>query len=161
MSEQFVDVLAVLQAIPGNHLILLPDSPRFTIAAVTDAYLRVTYTHREDILGKGVFEALTDDVENLLATGVANLSASLHDVVQHKRPHRMADQRYDVYNAQLGRFVYKVWEPVNKPVLTKSGDVQYIIHTVKDVTQRVELQEENQQTQQKLAQSESRFREAL
>jgi PAS domain S-box-containing protein len=132
-----LDVLSILNSIPGNHLILLPDAPRFTIAGATDAYVKSTYIKREDVIGQGVFESLTDDPQNPEATGVKNLSASLHDVLAHKREHRMADQRYDVLNPITGQFELKVWSPLNKPVLDNIGNVQYIIHTVEDVTEKV------------------------
>jgi PAS domain S-box-containing protein len=132
-----LDVSSILNSIPGNHLILLPDAPRFTIAGATDAYVKSTYIKREEVIGQGVFESLTDDPQNPEATGVKNLSASLHYVLEHKREHRMADQRYDVLNPKTGQFELKVWSPLNKPVLDGKGNVQYIIHTVEDVTEKV------------------------
>ncbi|HYH15704.1 MAG TPA: ATP-binding protein [Flavisolibacter sp.] len=153
-----LDVLSILNSIPGNHLILLPDAPRFTIAGVTDAYTSVTYIKREEVVWQGVFESLTDDPQNAEATGVKNLSASLHYVLEHKREHRMADQRYDVRNPITGQFELKVWSPLNKPVLDSKGGVQYIIHTVEDVTEKVRMQEAEKLAYQKLRDSESRFR---
>ncbi|MFD1143528.1 ATP-binding protein [Larkinella insperata] len=150
MDQPFVEALEVLNALPGNHLIVLPDAPRFTIVAVTDAYLKVTYTTREGILGKGIFEAFPDDSANLQATGVDNLTASLHQVIQRKEIHQMAAQRYDVFNPHTGGFEQKVWKPVNQPVLNEAGDLRYIIHTVEDITnsvQLVELTEANQYMQ--------------
>ena len=107
VSQPFVDVLPVLNALPGNHLILLPDAPRFTIVAATDAYLNVTYTARETILGKGVFDIFTDDAANPHATGVVNLTASLQQVLLHKQVHQMADQRYDMLNPRTGGYELK------------------------------------------------------
>jgi hypothetical protein len=148
---------SVLNSIPGNHLILLPDSPKFTIVAVTDSYLAATYTHREEIIGKGVFDALTDDTDNDHATGVMNLSASLHRVLQTNEPDQMHDQRYDVLNAE-GKFEAKVWAPVNKPVFDEAREIQYIIHTVEDITERERLEEEKRSAYENRAESESRFR---
>lgn len=136
-----MDALPILNALPGNHLILLPDAPHFTIVAVTDACLRSTYTTREAILGKGVFEVFTDDTTNPQATGVANLAASLHHVVCHKQAHYMAEQRYDVINPGRGSFERKVWKLSNQPVLDEVGNLRYIIHTTEDITHQVELME--------------------
>jgi len=158
MSTQLIDAIPILNAIPGNHLILLPDAPRFTIVGATDSYLGITYTSRGSIQGKGVFEVFTDDTGNMQATGVVNLSASLHYVVEHLKPHQMAIQRYAVHNPRTGRFEEKIWKPENKPVLDSLGRLRYIIHTVEDITEQVRLYEENQQADRKLAQSESRFR---
>lgn len=53
----------------------------------------------------------------------------------------MDDQRYDVFNAQTGSFAYKVWQPSNRPVLDVTGQIQYIIHTIEDVTDKKQLVE--------------------
>ena len=148
----------ILDSIPGNHLILLPDAPAFTIVGATDAYLEATYTTREQIIGKGVFEIFSDNSDNAERTGVFNLNASLHYVLEKKKPHHMDDQRYDVINPQTGVFEHKVWSPQNKPVPDKTGQVQYIIHTVEDITEKLRLEEESRVTGQKLGEIENRFR---
>jgi hypothetical protein len=155
------DLAAVFTALPGCHLVLLPDSPRFTIVEATHAYLSATYYRKEDIMGQGIFEAFTDNPDNPLATGVKNLSASLHLVVQHKKEHRMADQRYDVLNPATGRFEQRVWRPSNKPVLDSNGNLHYIIHTVEDITNTVQLQEATLLSNQKRQESENRFRSVV
>jgi len=155
------DALSILDSIPGCHLILLPDAPRFTIAAVTDAYLSATYLERAAAIGRGVFETLTDNPNHAVATGVKNLSASLLYVKEHKVAQRMADQRYDIHNPVSGEFEYRVWSPVNKPVLDSNGDVQYIIHTVEDITETIQLREEGEAIGRRLEESQSLFRNVM
>ncbi len=157
-SIQPLDALSVLNTIPGCHLILLPDAPHYTIVGATDAYLAATYLKREEAIGQGVFETHTDNLANPGATGVKNLSASLAFVVQQKIEHRMADQRYDIRNPKTGVFEFRVWSPLNKPVLDGQGRVQYIIHTVEDITDKARLQEAGRVSEQKLHESEARFR---
>lgn len=153
------DALHILQTIPGCHLILLPDAPRFTIAGATDAYLDATYLRRAEALGNGVFETLTDNVNYPDVTGVKNLLASLQCVVESKTGHRMADQRYDILNPQTGQFEYRVWSPFNKPVLNEAGDVQYIIHSVEDITEKIRLQQKSDVLEVQFNQSERRVRD--
>src|SRR4051794_28341585 len=107
-NDYVFDILPVLNAIPGNHLILLADQPRFTILSATDSYLLDTYQEREKIIGKSLFEAFPDNPEIPDATGVKNLRQSLDHVVEHKVLHEMKYQRYDVYNAEKGIFEFKV-----------------------------------------------------
>lgn len=133
------DALSVLNAMPGNYLILLPNAPSFTIVSVTDAYLKTTYTQRETILGKGVFEAFFDSDQHQQAGEGVKLEASLRQVLHQKRPHAMADQRYDRVNPQTGQLEIKVWKPLNQPVLDSAGQVIYIIHSVDDITEMVQL----------------------
>ncbi|MCK8495595.1 PAS domain-containing protein [Spirosoma sp. RP8] len=161
MPSLLIDPLAVLNALPGNHLILLPDAPTFTIVGVTDAYLAATYTQRETIIGKGVFEALPDSAQNQQAIGAVNLGASLREVLHHKRPQPMADQRYDIINPLTGQFEVKVWKPLNQPVLDSVGEVGYIIHTVDDITETVQLREAGRLAIQQLGESENRFHDRI
>ena len=154
----YIETLSILNTIPGCHLFLLPDAPRFTIVGATDAYLQSTYLVRENAIGQGVFETLTDNPYNHDATGVKNLTISLLHVLEHKRAHRMAYQRYDIYNHQTEQFELRVWSPANTPVLNANGAVAYIIHTVEDVTEQVRLQEAEQAAQQKTIESEARYR---
>ncbi len=55
------DYRSLFEASPSAHVVLAADSPRFTIVAVTDAYLRATATEREAILGCGLFEVFPDN----------------------------------------------------------------------------------------------------
>ena len=146
--------IAILNAIPGCHLILLPDAPRFTIVGATDAYLNATLVKREDVIGWGFFEILTDDYQSPETTGVKNLTASLNYVLKHKQEHRMSDQRYDILNPQTSQFEHRVWSPLNKPVLDEHGVVQFIIHTVEDVTEKNRLQKAEKMAYQQLVERE-------
>ncbi len=126
------DYQRLFEGAPGAMLVLLPDAG-FTIAAVSDAYLRATMTRRQDILGRGVFEALTDDPARPEATGVRNLHDSLGRVVATGLPDRMPVQRYDIRRPD-GTFEERHWSPLNLPVLGADGRVEAIIHHVEDVT---------------------------
>jgi PAS domain S-box-containing protein len=153
-----VDLQTILNAIPGGHLILLPNSPTFTIIGATDTFLHNSYTTREQVVGKPVFEVFSDNTTIEEATGVANLKASLNHVIRYKEVHHLADQRYDIINPHTGAFEFKVWAATNKPVLNAEGDIQYLIHTTEDITEKVRLQQENAARIEKLDETESRFR---
>ncbi|MDT5038219.1 MAG: hypothetical protein QOE03_3404, partial [Micromonosporaceae bacterium] len=51
--------------------------PTLTIVAATDAYFGATMTTRAGIVGRNVFEVFPDNPDELGATGVVNLTASL------------------------------------------------------------------------------------
>ncbi|MEI6950557.1 PAS domain S-box protein [Paraflavisolibacter sp. H34] len=134
------DALGILNAAPDNYLILLPDVPRFTIVGVTEGYLKATYTRREELLGKGVFEAFPDNPNLQGSTGVENLRASLFHVIEQKQEHSMGELRYDVPNPN-GGFVFKIWRSGNRPVFNAAGELQYIIHITEDVTALVKAEQ--------------------
>lgn len=109
---QDIDYRSLFKIIPGLYLILSKDS---TIIEVSEAYNSATLTTR-DIIGRKLFEVFPDNPNNVDADGVRNLGKSLDFVLQHKIPHTMAVQRYDVRKND-GEFEEKYWSPQNKPVL--------------------------------------------
>ena len=126
------DLQRVFRGIPGLYLILKPDAD-FTILAASDDYLRATHTDAT-IFGRPLFEAFPDNPAQTDPDGVSNLNASLQRVLANRAPDTMPTQRYDVRlsPAEGGGFEERYWAPVNSPVLTDQGEVEYIIHRVED-----------------------------
>ncbi|HVU00309.1 MAG TPA: PAS domain S-box protein [Polyangiaceae bacterium] len=158
------DFRRLFQAAPGCYLVLSPD---LTIVGVSDAYLRATMTRREDIVERPLFEVFPDNPDDPAADGVAKLRASLERVLSHRRPDRMEIQKYDIRRPESegGGFEERHWSPVNSPVLTDDGSVEYIIHCVEDVTDLVQLRERearhDETVQQLVVRSERRFAQLL
>src|ERR1019366_406682 len=123
--EMTPDFRLLFQSSPGCCLVLAPD---LTIVAVSDAYLNATMTQRESIVGRPLFEVFPDNPDDPLATGVANLRASLARVLSSKRPDAMPVQRYDIRSpaSEGSGFEERHWSPINRPVLN-AGRVSYII----------------------------------
>src|ERR1041385_4695551 len=134
------DFQALFESAPGLYLVLTPD---LTIVAVSDAYLQATMTKREEILGRGLFQVFPDNPDDLGATGVRNLRASLQRVMQNRTADAMAVQKYDIRRPESagGGFEERYWSPLNSPVLGPRGEVSYIIHRVEDVTEFVRLRQ--------------------
>ena len=147
MSTENLDFHALFEAVPGLYLVL---SPSFHVVAVTSAYLAGTMTRREAIVGRHLFDVFPDNPDDVLATGVSNLRASLELVLRHKRPNTMAVQKYDIRRPTEagGGFEERFWSPTNSPVLSAAGEVLFIMHSVADVTDFVRLKRYDQaQTQ--------------
>jgi signal transduction histidine kinase len=125
--------------VPSCYLVLAPD---LTILAASDAYLRATMTHRDEILGRALFDVFPDDPDDPDATGECNLLTSLRRVIRDKVSDTMAVQKYDIRRprAQGGGFEVRYWSPVNFPVM-RDGELDCIIHYVNDVTDYVRLKE--------------------
>lgn len=139
----------LFDAAPGLFLVLKPDAPHFTIAAVTEAYLLATMTRREQVLGRGLFEVFPDNPQDPSADGVSNLLASLNRAIAHRRPDKMAVQKYDIRRPEQegGGFEIRYWSPVNTPIFDAAGRLIYLVHRVEDVTELVHLNEvEREQT---------------
>jgi signal transduction histidine kinase len=138
-SNDAPDFELLFQQSPDILLVLLPDAPRYTMVAATDARIAATHVSRET-LGRGLFEVFPDNPDDPAATGTSNLRASLDRVVATRKPDTMAVQKYDIRGPD-GSFTSKYWSPKNLPVLFASGEVAYILHRVEDVTELVRASE--------------------
>ena len=132
------DFRLLFEGAPGLYLVLTPD---LKIVAVSEAYLRATMTQRDAILGRGLFDVFPDNPADPVATGVANLRASLDRVREQRVADTMAVQKYDIRRPESegGGFEERFWSPTNSPVLDTKGELAYIIHRVEDVTEFVRL----------------------
>jgi PAS domain S-box-containing protein len=127
-----LDLLPVFNAQPGANLLLAPD---WVIVGASDDYLAATLTERATIVGQHIFDAFPDNPDTPEANAVANVRASLAQVMATKQPHEMAAQHYDVPDrTRPGHFVERHWQPRHLPVLDAQGQVQFIIQSVQDIT---------------------------
>src|SRR5579863_6934249 len=124
---------------PEVLLVLLPDAPRYTMVAATNARWRATHT-TADTLGRGLFEVFPDNPDDPGATGTSNLRDSLERVLQTRQPDTMPVQKYDIRGPD-GHFQSRYWSPRNLPILSPGGEVLYILHRVEDVTELVRASE--------------------
>jgi len=156
-AETDPDFRALFEAVPANYVVLAPDAPVFTIVAASDAYLAISLTTRDGVVGRGLFDVFRDaNPANLHPTGIANLRASLETVLRTRKAHRMPTQRYDVQRPD-GTWVVRHWEPRNSPVLAADGSVRFILHEVEEVTGYVTARESEVDAR---LQAERRLRES-
>lgn len=137
----------IFESVPGLYLILSLD---FAIVAGSDAYFQATKTKREEAVGRSMFEVFPDNPDDPDATGVQNLRASLESVLEHCQPHTMAVQKYDIRRPESegGGFEERYWSPINSPVFDESGQIAYVIHRAKDVTEFVRVQQQRNEQRQ-------------
>jgi signal transduction histidine kinase len=127
------DFRRIFEAVPGCYLVLSPD---LRIVAVSEAYLTATRSERDRVLGRELFDAFPDNPADPAASGVANLRASLHRVLERREPDRMPVQRYDIRtgDAEDAAFEVRYWCSLNVPVLDDAGNIVSIVHSVEDAT---------------------------
>ncbi len=131
-EHTIVDFQRVFEYCPDLYLLLSTD---LDILAASDAYLKATFTRRDEITGRKLFDVFPDNPDDPAADGVSNLSASLQYVLARKEAHAMPVQKYDVRRLD-GIFEQRYWSPVNTPILDDNGSVLYILHSVEDVTKQ-------------------------
>ena len=130
----------VFQHMPAPSVLLLPDAPEFTIAAVNDAYLEAVNTAEKDLIGKGIFEAFPENPEDRISKGVENLNNSLNFVNDFKEKHKMPLQKYDIPVRGTSKFKSKYAKVQNIPLLDDDGNLTYILHSIEDVTDKKQLE---------------------
>jgi PAS domain S-box-containing protein len=128
------DLQRVFRGIPGLFLLLRPEED-FVIMGASEGYLLATHTD-PSIFGRRLFDVFPDNPDDPHATGVARLRASLHRVMATRQADTMPAHRYDIRLPAVdgGGFEERYWHPVNAPVLTGNGDVEYIVHRVEEAT---------------------------
>ena len=134
------DFRVLFDATPSPYLVLDPD---LRIVSVNQAYLQATSTVYDQIIGREIFNVFPENPDDPAASGVPNLRASLHRVLQTQCADTMAIQKYDIQvNSPEGvRFEERYWSPVNTPVFDVDGKVSHIIHRVEDVTDFVKARD--------------------
>lgn len=134
------DFRLLFESAPRPFVVFEPDE-RFTIVAVSDAYLRVTMTRREEITGRGLFEVFPANPEYHGAEGVRMLRGQLERVAASQAADTIEVQRYDIPRPG-GGFDERYWRLHSIPALSAAGDLQYIIHHIEDVSEYVRLRRE-------------------
>ncbi|MET0341319.1 MAG: PAS domain S-box protein [Polyangiales bacterium] len=135
------DYRALFDANPCAVLVLRHD---LTIAAASDAHLRITMTRREDVLGRPVFEVFPDDPRDATPSSAPTVRASLQRVLHDKVPQKMPPHRYPIRRPaqEGGGFEERWWASTATPVLDAHGEVAFIVQHVEDVTDVLRLQEQ-------------------
>jgi PAS domain S-box-containing protein len=153
-----IDFSRVFDSAPGLFMLLQPD-PRFTVLAVSDLYLHATFSRREDIVGRSLFEVFTDQSDADRAVVVASVRALLEHVVATKTRAATSIQRYDVRRPQSegGDLEERHWKPRISPVLGDDGELLYIVYRVDDATELVRLKRKEQEERAMLAEANARF----
>ncbi len=134
------DFQLLFEKSPGSFLVLAPDAD-FTIVAVSDAYLRVTMTTREGLLGRPLFEVFPDNPADPKATSSRTVRGSLQRAMATRAPDSMPVLKYDIRRPESegGGFDERYWITLNTPVFSPEGELRYLIHRTEDVTDFVRL----------------------
>jgi PAS domain S-box-containing protein len=135
----------LFENVPGNYLIVQPEN--YEIVAVSDAYLDATMTERAEIMGKTLFEIFPNNPDDP-AEGAGNLRKSLERVAETGEVDTMPVTHYPIPDRESGgdEFEERWWNPINSPVFDTTGELDYIVHSVEDITPIVqELQADGDQ----------------
>jgi two-component system sensor histidine kinase VicK len=127
----------VFEKSPGS-LLVQADSPRFTIVAASDSYLRITASERKNIVGKGFFEVFPDDDRFDESTNARNVFTK---VVKTGKGIEVPTYRFDIYRPETDEYEIRYWSCCNTPIFNSENKVAYILNTVINITEEVNAKE--------------------
>ncbi|MCF0057016.1 PAS domain-containing protein [Dyadobacter sp. CY356] len=127
----------VFNAFPAAGVVLLPDSPTFTVIDVNEAYLQITNIAREDFVGKGFFEVLSRNpyFKTILWKDLLEKSIS------EKRTVQTPVFDYEVPVIGTSDFVIKKLVTSITPILDANNEIEFIVRSVMDVTELLAIKE--------------------
>jgi len=129
----------IFEKSPGSILIKA-NIPHFTILAASDSYLKVTSSTRDEIVGKGFFEAFPDD--ETMEHDETGARKVFTRVIETGQKIDVPTYKYDIYNPDTGLREPHFWSCTNIPVTDKQNKIAYILNTVTDITEEVRAKED-------------------
>ena len=138
-----VDYRGIFNSGSALYLILLPDAPRFTIVGASDVYLEATGRTREDIVGKGVFEAFPPNPSDVAGNMEKAFREAFARVMETKKVDVMPVQQYDIPRPESegGGFDIRYWSVTHSPILDTQGRLVQMAQRVDDVTELLRLKQ--------------------
>ena len=146
---------AFFNAIPLPSAVLRIEGNDYIFEEVNEAYLKLTDSKREDLLGSHIFDLYQLSGDEEADQGVIHLQDSFKKVIETGEPDSVDVMRYDVKNQDTGKFEERYWAPENIPV-SKDGKVTHILHSVREKTYEIRAEKKEKVTRdkyQKLLQS--------
>lgn len=150
-TDTQLDFKQLFTLLPERYVVVANDPPLFTITAASDAYLNVTGKTRDEIIGKGMFEAFPDTSAQAKKTGRGKLYKILEKCGRTGEPVSTGTLRYDIENDK-GDLDVRYWEATHYAIKDANGNVTAIIQNTEDITEKVaadaqlklnELQQDN------------------
>ncbi|MCP2042667.1 PAS domain-containing protein [Pontibacter sp. HSC-36F09] len=133
----------IFRALPRLYAVLNPD---LVIVEATDALLKLFQMTREQIIGHPLFELFPNNPK--YPEFKESVLQCLQHALTHKESFHNAMLRYDIQSAS--GYEERYWSATSVPVLNDVGEVQYLIHEVSDVTDKVLFERLHQQSQEQL-----------
>ncbi|SDF41782.1 PAS domain S-box-containing protein [Dyadobacter soli] len=121
----------VFKYLPAPSMVVLTDVPKFTITDVNDAYLEMVRMGRDELIGKGFYEAFPNNPYNR----VPPWNNLLEKLVADGLPNQSPATKYILPPDSEGRQDVKYLLATNTPIRSEAGDLTCILRTVMDVTE--------------------------
>lgn len=129
-----VDLAAAFEVSPNPYILLTPD---LVIVGANQAYLDVTSSRRQDIVGQPLFQAFDSGDGQEAPENVRRVKASLEKARDTRQRDHLAMVRFSI--ARTGAdgartFEDRIWSATHTPILDDDGRVSFLLQHTTDVT---------------------------
>lgn len=159
-SAPELDFQAIFAAAPTAYLLVRADAPRWTILAVSDEYCRITRQRREQLIGRGTFEAFPESHGTESSHGKHNVRSSFEVALSMKGRIVLPIQRYDLppTDGVIGAYEEHYWRMSSAPVLGADAGHLAVLHAVENVTEQILAARKEQEARAAARTAEDRLR---
>ncbi|HEY1225098.1 MAG TPA: HWE histidine kinase domain-containing protein [Brevundimonas sp.] len=130
-----VDLASAFDASPNPYVLITPD---LHIAGMNQAYLDVTHTTRNAIVGQPLFAAFDSGPGEEAPENVRQVRASIEKARDSRQADHLALVKFAIArpNAE-GEMAYEdsYWSATHTPILNEAGEVAYILQHTTDITE--------------------------
>ena len=147
----------IFQSFPDNCVLLKPDLPRFNIIEVNRSFEKITGINKEKVLGNDLIEFFSN--ENLDKEFEDILSSSLKNALKSGKTDHIPSFRLDIPDLETGTLQRKFWEADNIPIANDKGEIDFILHRLRDITYAVIAKEKEQNSLKNLRENENLLKE--
>ncbi len=146
---------SIFQSLPTPALLLKPTQLGFIVLDINQAYISFLGIETE-VKGKNIFELFLVDLNTHFQS---NLQNSLNEVISTKASHKITKQKFSITSANSYTHDLRYCEIENTPVLGEQQQVDYIIHTIKDITSEVKSSKKSETLKEKRRKAEKLLKE--
>ncbi|MEJ6788497.1 HWE histidine kinase domain-containing protein [Brevundimonas sp. BR2-1] len=136
-----VDLADAFDASPNPYVLLTPD---LRIAGANQAYLDVTRSVREMIIGRPLFAAFDSGPGEEAPENVRQVKASLEKARDTRQRDHLAMVRFSVPAESDGPgpvFEERFWSATHTPILNDRGEVVWLLQHTTDITELAQLRQ--------------------
>jgi PAS domain S-box-containing protein len=133
--------------LPEPRIVVKADSPRFTIIACNHQYKLVSNTLDKDIINKSMGEIYSLTAAN--PDGDAIVHKALNETITSKAVVKLDAIRYDIPNADGSRIEQSWWQAEYVPVMGADQQVEYVMCTTYNITEKIVNKENAEKSRQK------------
>lgn len=140
-GELSIDLASAFDASPNPYVLLTPD---LRIAGLNQAYLTVTNSTRDAIIGRPLFAAFDSGPSEDAPENVRQVRASLEKARDTRQSDHLALVRFSIARSNAeGASVFedRVWSATHTPILDDAGEVVYLLQHTVDITELQQLRE--------------------